>query len=212
MSVRTNMRFGERTQVDYFTNFPNSSEQSRIQPYYHVNDISQSKHSSFPSKFPYHQHSYSYTNSFPFPSKQVLQDKYNKIKTKYQQICKQNQQLKAKTLHFQNTLNSYKASPLSPQSKSLKLKVNRHPNPSSQSQAKPKSSGYRTKDIIDKMAKNEFYGDIGTPHEIYNTIKDKVLERSLYLYPNKNCHTCAQCFTVGLPSHKCPKCHHLQII
>ena len=210
MSVRTNMRLGERTQAD-FTNFPISSEQSRIQPYYHVNDISQSKQSSFPSKFPYHQHSRSYTNSYPFPSKQTLQDKYNKIKTKYQQLCKQNQQLKAKTLHFQNALNSYKASPFSAQSKRLKLHVNT--NTSSLSQTKTKSSSdYRTKDIIDKMAKTEFYGDIGTPHDIYNTIKDKVLERSLYLYPNKNCHTCAQCFTVGLSSYKCPKCHHLQVI
>jgi hypothetical protein len=203
------MRFGERTQADYFTNFPNSSEQSRIQPYY-VNDLSQSKQSSFPSKYPHHHHTRSHTNTHTLQSKQSLQDKYNKVQLKYQQLCKQNQQLKAKTLRFQNALNTYNASPLSAQSKRFKLQCNT--NPSSLSQPKTTLTDYQTKDIIDKMAKAEFYGDIGTPHDIYNTIKDKVLERSLYLYPNKNCHTCAQFFSVGLSSHKCPKCHHLQII
>lgn len=211
MSVRTDMRFGERTQADYFTNFPNSSEQSRIQPYYYLNDISQSKQSTFPSKFPHHHHTHhTHTNSHPLSSKQTLQDKYNKVQSKYQQLCKQNQQLKAKTLNMQNALNTYKTAPLSAQSKSFKLRCNTTSSPLNQ--PKTKLTDYQTKDIVDKMAKTEFYGDIGTPLDIYNSIKDKVLERSLYLYPNKNCHTCAQCFTVGLSSHKCPKCHHLQII
>ena len=46
---------------------------------------------------------------------------------------------------------------------------------------------------------------------IYNTIKDKVLERSLYLYNNKHCHTCAQCLSLGVSSYKCPKYHHLNV-
>ena len=35
------------------------------------------------------------------------------------------------------------------------------------------------------------------------------LERSLYLYKNRHCHSCARLLSKGKSTEGCPKCHHL---
>ena len=76
---------------------------------------------------------------------------------------------------------------------------------------KHKYSEYREyeKQILNKMMNEELFGDVGTTKDILGTFVDKVLERSLYLYKNRNCHTCSKLLSMGLSSKKCPKCHHL---
>ena len=59
------------------------------------------------------------------------------------------------------------------------------------------------------MIKEELFDEVGTTKDILGSFVDKVLERSLYLYRNRNCHTCSKLLSMGMSTKKCPKCHHL---
>ena len=65
------------------------------------------------------------------------------------------------------------------------------------------------KKVLDKMAKEELYADVGTTKDILGEFVDKVIERSLYLYKNRHCHSCARLLSKGESTYNCPKCHHL---
>ena len=65
------------------------------------------------------------------------------------------------------------------------------------------------KKVLDKMAKEELYADVGTTKDILGEFVDKVIERSLYLYKNRHCHSCARRLSKGESTYNCPKCHHL---
>ena len=65
------------------------------------------------------------------------------------------------------------------------------------------------KDILNRMMDEELFGEVGTTKDILGNFVDKVLERSLYLYRNRNCHTCSKLLSMGMSTKKCPKCHHL---
>ena len=59
------------------------------------------------------------------------------------------------------------------------------------------------------MMDEELFGEVGTTKDILGTFVDKVLDRSLYIYRNRNCHTCSKLLSMGMSTKKCPKCHHL---
>lgn len=63
------------------------------------------------------------------------------------------------------------------------------------------------KRALEQMEKEELYKDIGTTKEILNKFVDRTTKRSLYLYRNNNCHTCALLLAKGQSTSKCPKCH-----
>ena len=65
------------------------------------------------------------------------------------------------------------------------------------------------KQILNKMMDEELFGEVGTTKDILGTFVDKVLDRSLYIYRNRNCHTCSKLLSMGMSTKKCPKCHHL---
>ena len=65
------------------------------------------------------------------------------------------------------------------------------------------------KKILSNMMDDQLFGGIGTTKDILGTFVDKVLDRSLYVYRNRNCHTCAKLLSMGKSTQKCPKCHHL---
>ena len=215
MSVNTDMRLGERTHD--FSYIPATIDQLQLQPYdnnVNVNDeLSQYNKSSFnrntKPKTSYINNTINHSTS----SQQQIQIKYNNLKNEYNTLCNHIQNMKRNSSHFETNLNTYRKTPLSKQSKLLKSKVTdkAHQKPLKFSNTVVKSTPYYTKEVLDKLARTEYYAEVGTPKEIYNTIKDKVVERSLYLYSNKHCHTCAQCLSLGLSSYKCPKCHHLNV-
>ena len=63
--------------------------------------------------------------------------------------------------------------------------------------------------VLDKLAKEELYADVGSTKDILGEFVDKVIERSLYLYKNRHCHSCARLMSKGKSTYNCPKCHHL---
>ena len=65
------------------------------------------------------------------------------------------------------------------------------------------------KQILNRMMDEELFGEVGTTKGILGTFVDKVLDRSLYIYRNRNCHTCSKLLSMGMSTKKCPKCHHL---
>ena len=65
------------------------------------------------------------------------------------------------------------------------------------------------KKILGNMMDDQLFEGIGTSKDILGEFVDKVLERSLYVYRNRNCHTCAKLLSMGKSTQKCPKCHHL---
>ena len=65
------------------------------------------------------------------------------------------------------------------------------------------------KQILNRMMDEELFGEVGTTKDILGTFVDKVLDRSLYVYRNRNCHTCSKLLSMGMSTKKCPKCHHL---
>ena len=65
------------------------------------------------------------------------------------------------------------------------------------------------KQILNRMMDEELFGEVGTTKDILGTFVDKVLDRSLYIYRNRNCHTCSKLLSMGISTKKCPKCHHL---
>ena len=65
------------------------------------------------------------------------------------------------------------------------------------------------KQILNKMMDEELFGDVGTTKDILGSFVDKMLDRSLYVYRNRNCHTCSKLLSMGMSTKKCPKCHHL---
>ena len=65
------------------------------------------------------------------------------------------------------------------------------------------------KKILNNMMDDQLFDGIGTSKDILGKFVDKVLERSLYVYKNRNCHTCAKLLSMGKSTKKCPKCHHL---
>lgn len=64
------------------------------------------------------------------------------------------------------------------------------------------------KNILEKIAKEEIYDNVGETKDVLGEFVDKVIERSLYLYKNRHCHFCAQLLSKGQSTHKCPKFHH----
>ena len=65
------------------------------------------------------------------------------------------------------------------------------------------------KQLLNKMLEEDLLGGVETTKDILGNFVDKVLERSLYLYRNRNCHTCSKLLSMGMSTKKCPKCHHL---
>ena len=65
------------------------------------------------------------------------------------------------------------------------------------------------KQILNKMIDEDLFDDVGTSKDILGSFVDKVIDRSLYLYKNRNCHTCSKLLSMGMSTQKCPKCHHL---
>ena len=65
------------------------------------------------------------------------------------------------------------------------------------------------KQILSNMMDDQLFEGIGTRQDILGEFVDKVLDRSLYVYRNRNCHTCAKLLSMGKSTQKCPKCHHL---
>ena len=65
------------------------------------------------------------------------------------------------------------------------------------------------KQILNRMMDEELFGEVGTTKDILGTFVDKVLDRSLYIYRNRNYHTCSKLLSMGMSTKKCPKCHHL---
>ena len=65
------------------------------------------------------------------------------------------------------------------------------------------------KKILNNMIDDQLFDGIGTSKDILGQFVDKVLERSLYVYRNRNCHTCAELLSKGKSTQRCPKCHHL---
>ena len=65
------------------------------------------------------------------------------------------------------------------------------------------------KQILKNMMDDQLFAGIGTRKDILGEFVDKVLDRSLYVYKNRNCHTCAKLLSMGKSTQKCPKCHHL---
>ena len=65
------------------------------------------------------------------------------------------------------------------------------------------------KQILNRMMDEELFGEAGTTKDILGSFVDKVLDRSLYIYRNRNCHTCSKLLSMGMSTKKCPKCHHL---
>ena len=65
------------------------------------------------------------------------------------------------------------------------------------------------KQILNRMMDEELFGEVGTTKDILGTFVDKVLDRSLYIYRNRNCHSCSKLLSMGMSTKKCPKCHHL---
>ena len=65
------------------------------------------------------------------------------------------------------------------------------------------------KKILSDMMDEQLFAGIGTTKDILGTFVDRVLDRSLYVYRNRNCHTCAKLLSMGQSTQKCPKCHHL---
>ena len=63
--------------------------------------------------------------------------------------------------------------------------------------------------VMDKLAKEELYADIGNTRDLLGEFVDRVIERSLYLYKNRHCHSCARLLSKGKSTEGCPKCHHL---
>ena len=73
------------------------------------------------------------------------------------------------------------------------------------------SSNYKEyeKKLLNSMIDDQLFDGIGTSKDILGKFVDRVLERSLYVYRNRNCHTCSQLLSKGMSTQKCPKCHHL---
>ena len=65
------------------------------------------------------------------------------------------------------------------------------------------------KQILNKMIDEDLFDGVGTTKDILGSFVDKVLDRSLYIYRNRNCHTCSKLLSMGMSTKKCPKCHHL---
>ena len=65
------------------------------------------------------------------------------------------------------------------------------------------------KEILNNMMEDQLFEGIGTRKDILGEFVDRVLDRSLYVYRNRNCHTCAKLLSMGKSTQKCPKCHHL---
>ena len=72
-------------------------------------------------------------------------------------------------------------------------------------------NGYKNyeKKILNEMMDEEIFPGVGTTKDILGGFVDRVLERSLYLYKNRNCLTCSKLLSQGKSTQKCPKCHHL---
>jgi hypothetical protein len=65
------------------------------------------------------------------------------------------------------------------------------------------------KKVLDQLANAEIYADVGSTRDILNGFVDKCVNRSLYVYRNNNCHTCAQLLAMGKSTTNCPKCHKI---
>lgn len=63
--------------------------------------------------------------------------------------------------------------------------------------------------IMDEIEKRELFNDVGTTEDILGQFVDRVIDRSLYVYKNRNCHTCAKLLSQGKSTYHCPKHHHL---
>ena len=48
---------------------------------------------------------------------------------------------------------------------------------------------------------------LGSARQFLNGIVNRVVDRSLYIYNNKNCHSCTKSLSKGKSTKNCPKCH-----
>ena len=65
------------------------------------------------------------------------------------------------------------------------------------------------KKVLNQLTDAEIYSGIGSTRDILEGFVDRCVERSLYIYRNKNCHTCAKLLALGKSTSNCPKCHNL---
>jgi hypothetical protein len=57
---------------------------------------------------------------------------------------------------------------------------------------------------------NAIIKEVGSRKKILNEFVDRVVERSLYLFRNKNCITCSKLLANGKSTRNCPKCHNIK--
>ena len=67
---------------------------------------------------------------------------------------------------------------------------------------------YKKKYLV-QLNDAEIYSGIGSTREILERFVDRCVERSLYVYKNKNCHNNANLLALGKSTSNCPKCHNL---
>ena len=48
---------------------------------------------------------------------------------------------------------------------------------------------------------------LGSARQFLNGIVNRVVDRSLFIYNNKNCHSCTKSLSKGKSTENCPKCH-----
>jgi hypothetical protein len=61
-------------------------------------------------------------------------------------------------------------------------------------------------DTLEKIRQNDLFEYIeNTKYDPLGDFVDRVIERSLYIYNNKNCHTCDRLLSSGKSSNYCPK-------
>ena len=92
-----------------------------------------------------------------------------------------------------------------------KYKSNKELERTKQSSPFKKYDNYKDyeKKLLNSMIDDQLFEGIGTSKDILGKFVDRVLERSLYVYRNRNCHTCSQLLSKGMSTQRCPKCHHL---
>ena len=128
---------------------------------------------------------------------EYFQEKLPLVAQEYYKLRNEVDILKKQKQYLQNTMPDYKIKTTKTKKKDPFQEEGYH--------------GYKNyeKKILNEMMDQEIFPDVGTTKDILGGFVDRVLERSLYLYRNRNCHTCAKLLAQGKSTQKCPKCHHL---
>ena len=134
---------------------------------------------------------------------QFFEIKLAQMQEEYEKLKQEVQELKIKKQNYQNL-----------KINNTKNKINRYNSFKKYDQKTinllPKNQMKNAVKILDRMAEEELFKGVGTTKQILNYIAPKCLERSLYVYKNKNCHTCSKLLNRGKSTHQCPKCKYLK--